>query len=119
MPRLGTILHCGTNLVQKVQSLVNLALRIGRVGTLLGRYGLTGDASIAGILAAIYVPVAPATARIAHRTCDAVADRTRLASAGLTGLLATGLTALTLTALARLALLLAGLDRPDRVGHCD
>ncbi len=112
LPRLWIILHCGTNLVQKVQSLVNLALRIGRVGTLLGRCGLTGNASIAGILAAIYVPVAPATARIAYRTCDAVADRTRLASVrpGLTGLLAARLTTLTsLTALTRLALLLAGL----------
>ena len=33
LPRLGTILHYGTNLVEKVQSLVNLALSIGRVGT--------------------------------------------------------------------------------------
>ena len=37
LPRLGTILHCGTNLVEKVQSLLDLALRIGRIGTLLGR----------------------------------------------------------------------------------
>ena len=55
------------------------------------RHGLTGDASIAGILAAIYVAVAPATARIADGTGDAVAYWTRLSStAGLTCLPATG-----------------------------
>ena len=37
LPRLGTILHHGANLVEKVQSLVDLALGVGRVGTLLGR----------------------------------------------------------------------------------
>jgi len=91
LPRLWIILHGGTHLVQKVQSLVNLALGIGRVGTLPGRYGLTGDASIAGILAAIYIAVAPAAARTDHT----VADQTRLASAHLTYLLAAGLTILT------------------------
>ena len=81
LPRLGTILHGGANLVEKVQSLVDLALRIGRVGTLLRRHGLTGDASIAGVIAAIHVAVAiaPAAARIARRTGDAVADLTALA----------------------------------------
>ena len=49
LPRLGTILHRGANLVEKVQSLVDLALRIGRVGTLLRRHGLAGDARIAGV----------------------------------------------------------------------
>jgi hypothetical protein len=47
---LGTILHCGANLVKKIQTLINLALGIGRSGTLLPRHrGLTGDAVIAGI----------------------------------------------------------------------
>ena len=69
-----------------------------------GRYGLTGDASIAGILAAgIYIVIAPAAAPTNH----AVAYRSRLASAGLANLLAAGLPAL--TALTRLTLLLAGL----------
>ncbi len=36
LARLGTILHYGANLVEEVQSLVNLPLGIGRVGALLG-----------------------------------------------------------------------------------
>ena len=95
MQRLRIILHGGTSLVQKVQSLINLALGICRVRTLPGRYCLNGDAS-AGILTAIYVAVAPAAARIANRTS--------LTSASLFAPLATGLNTLT-----RLTLLLAGL----------
>jgi len=97
LARLGTILHCGTNLVEKVQPLVDFALGIGRVGTLLWRHGTAGDASIAGVIAAIHpIAIARATARIAYRTGDTVADLTRLPSAGLT----------TLTSLAVLPLLL-------------
>jgi hypothetical protein len=126
LPRLGTILHCGTNLVEKVQSLVNLALGIGRVGALLGRHGLTLDASIAGVIVAVYgaIAIARATGRIALRTGETVAHRTRLAAAGSTclllaaGTLAAGLTCLllaagtlaaTLTTLTGLAALLARL----------
>ena len=129
LPRLGTILHYGANLVEKVQSLVNLALGIGRVGTLLRRHGLTGDASIAGVIAAKHVAIAIARAagRIAYRTGEAVADRTRLASACLTTLAGlavlpwlltwlTGLTGLPVAVeLAGLELLAAGLARPDPV----
>jgi hypothetical protein len=104
--RLRTILHCGANLVEKIQSLVNLALGIGRVGASLGRHGLTGDASIAGVITAhrVAIAIGRATGSIAYRTGEAVADRTRtrLASAGLPTL-PTLLAAL----LARLAALLA------------
>jgi hypothetical protein len=105
LPGLWIILRSGTNLVQQVQILRNLALRIGRVRTLLRSYGLTGDASIAGILAAIYIAVAPPSARIANRTGDAVANRTCLASAGLPAL----------TTLAALTRLLAGLPALTRL----
>lgn len=86
LARLGTILHCGTNLVEKVQTLVNLALGIGRIGTLLRGNGPPGDAGIAGVNPTIRVPIAigRAPGRIAHLTSDAVADL-----AGLTGLPAT------------------------------
>jgi len=112
LPRLGAILHCGTNLVQQAQALFNLALRIGWIGTLLGRDRLTGNASIAGVKGAICVPVAIARTapRIADLTGDAVADLPRLASATLASLLlAAALTTLTwlapLTLLATSALL--------------
>ena len=120
LPRFGTILHYGANLVEQIQTLVNLALGIGRIGTLLGRHCLTGDAGIAGVIGAKPVAIAiPATGHIAYRTGDAVADRTRFASAGLaclpsgltrlaSGSLAAGLTALTaLPGLAALLPLLA------------
>jgi hypothetical protein len=117
LPRLGTILHYGTNLVEKVQSLVNLALGIGRVGTLLGRHGPTGYARIAGVIGAnsAAIAVGRATTRIAYRAGEAVPDRTRLASACLTTL--AGLAVLPwlltwLTGLTRLpvAVELAGLE---------
>ena len=94
LPRLGTILHRGTHLIEKVQSLFNLALGVGRVRTLLWRRGLTRDARIAGVIVAHHAASAIATA-VACRTGEAVAHRTRLASAGLTCLLAALLTALT------------------------
>ena len=43
LPRLRTILHHGTSLVEKVQSLVDVALRIGGVGPLLRRHRSPGD----------------------------------------------------------------------------
>jgi hypothetical protein len=118
LPRLGTILHYGTNLVEKVQSLVNLALGIGRVGTLLGRHGPTGYASIAGVISANSAAIAvgrATTGWIAYWTGEAVPDRTRLTSACLTTL--AGLAVLPwlltwLTGLTRLpvAVELAGLE---------
>jgi len=100
---LGTILHSGTNLVEKVQSLINLGLGIRRRGTLLPRHGgLTGDAVIPGInVAKRWAAATPATGL---SVCDAVAGPT-LASAGLTTL--AGLTALTLTLTGLTALALA------------
>jgi hypothetical protein len=104
LPRLGTILHHGPNLVEKVQSLVNLALGIGGVGTLLRGYGPPSDASIAGVITAIRATTAiGATSRIAYLTRDAVANLATLTglaalpllltwSAGLAGGLAAGLT---------------------------
>jgi hypothetical protein len=119
LPRLGTVLHYGTNLVEKVQSLVNLALRIGRIGTLLGRHRLTVDASIAGVISAKPVPIAigPASGRIADRTGEAVADRTQLAlaPAALTRLLLAAALATGLTALTGLSALLARLARLPRL----
>jgi len=75
LPRLGTILHHGPNLVEKVQSLVNLALGIGGVGTLLRGYGPPSDASIAGVITAIRATIAiGATSRVTYLTRDAVAN---------------------------------------------
>jgi hypothetical protein len=109
LPRLGTILHCGANLVEQIQSLVNFALSIGRVGTLLGRHGLTGDASIASVVGAIPVAIAiAATVGIARRAGDAVSDITCQGSAGLTRL-ATGALAAVLTTLTTLTAGLTGL----------
>jgi hypothetical protein len=122
LARLGTILHYGAYLIEKVQSLVDLALRIGRIGTLLGRDGLTGDVSIAGVIGAkpIAIAIAAATGRIAYRTGDAVTHRPPLSSAVLTtltvlaGLASGALAALlsaTLSALTGLSALLARLAR--------
>jgi hypothetical protein len=116
LARLGTILHYGANLVEKVQSLVNLALGIGRVETLLRRRGLTGESVIAGVIGANPAAIGRATGRIAYRTADPVADIARLARACLTALaglavwrlLLAGLTALTGLPVARE---LAGLER--------
>jgi hypothetical protein len=89
LTRLGTILHHRANLVEKVQSLVNLALIIGRAGTALRRHRLTGDPSIAGIIAAKpeAIAIAPATCWISYRAGDAVADSAWLALAGLASVL--------------------------------
>jgi hypothetical protein len=108
LARFGTILHRGTNLIEEVQSLCNLTLSIGRVGTLLRSHGLTGDASIAGVQ--IAERSATAIGVTTGRTGDAVAHRTRLASAAAltclrlpAGTLAAALT--TLTTLTTLTLL--------------
>ena len=76
LPRLGTILHYGANLIEKVQSLLDLPLGIGRVGTLLGRHGLAGDAGIAGVPAARPVAVPASASRISYRAGDAITDLT-------------------------------------------
>ena len=59
----GTLLNRGTNLVEKVQTLVDLALGIGRVGTLLRRHGLALVANGADAQGAVAgaVAIAPAT----------------------------------------------------------
>jgi len=103
-PRFGTILHYGTNPVEKIQSLVDVALRIGGVGTLLRRHGATGNSSVAGVNVAVCVAfaIAAATGCIADWTSEAVADLA--SSAGLTSLLP-GLAAV----LSVLPLLLTGL----------
>ena len=107
MARLGAVLHCGTNLVEKVQSLVNLALSIGWVGTLLRRHSPAADSRVAGVhtAARVAIAVGSATGRIA-RTGEAVPDRTRLPSSGLTSLLLA-----LLPSLAALPWLLAWLTR--------
>jgi hypothetical protein len=111
LPRFGAILHSGANLVEDVQTLVDVALGIGRVGTLLGRHGLAHDVSIAGVKVAIRGTTAIPTGRIPHWTGETIAHRTRLASAALTALLlATSTLASALTALlTALAALLTGL----------
>jgi hypothetical protein len=90
--RLGTILHGRTKLAEKVQSLLDLALGIGRIGTCLGRPGPALGAIPVGETASAQ---AQATCRIAHRTGEPIADLTCLASAGilaaLLALLPTGL----------------------------
>jgi hypothetical protein len=114
LPCFGTILHGGAHLVEKVQSLVNLALSIGWVGTLLRRNRPTADAGISHVVTAIHVATAigGATAGIAYRASQAVTDRARLTSASLTCLpIARELAGLELLAtrlIARLAIGLAG-----------
>jgi hypothetical protein len=109
LPSLGTILYRGPNLVEKVQSLVDLALGVGRVRALLGCHGLTGDAAIAGVIGAIPVTIAP-TARIASGY--AIADRTRLSALSRLPALSTltsGLTSLTTLTWLRTLTALTGL----------
>ena len=89
LPRFRTVLHGRPNLVEKTQALFNLALCIGRVGTLLGRGSATGDASVSGVNTAIRVAIAIGGAGrgIAHFAGDAISNSTRLAAASLTCLL--------------------------------
>jgi hypothetical protein len=78
LPRLGAILHRRSNLVEKAQSLLDLALGVCGIRTLLRSYGLTRDTSIARIVAAISSSIAAATARrIAYAARNAVADLAR------------------------------------------
>ncbi len=76
LPRLRTILHCCPNLVEKIQSLVNLALGIGRVGALLlWRRGPIRKSAISGVEVAKHGAITvAATGCIAVRTAHAVAD---------------------------------------------
>src|SRR5580698_9986260 len=50
---LGTVLHRSANLVEEVQSLIDLVLRIGRIRTLLRRHRLPHDVRIAGVQIAV------------------------------------------------------------------
>jgi hypothetical protein len=110
LPRFGVLLHRGANLVENVQTLVDLALGVGWVGTLLRRHGLTHDVSIASVKVAIRRTAGIATSRIPHWAGLAITHRTGLASAALTSLLAAGTLAATLTTLLpTLATLLSGL----------
>ena len=113
MARLGTILHHGTQLVENVQTLIDLALGIGRIWTLLRRCGLSGNACVAGVhRAAIAIT---ATVRTGCSAGNAVANRTRLTSRlpAATALSATALASLLslalLPGLATLRLLLTAL----------
>lgn len=124
-PRFRTVLNGGAHLVENVQTLIDIALGVGRVRTLLGSNSLTHDVRIAGIEVAIRHAAAIAARRIPHWTGLTIAHRARLATALTSRLLASGaltaaLAALTLTALlaaltgltallAALAALLAGL----------
>ena len=77
LPRLRIILHDGANLVEQVQSLVDLALGIGWVGTLLGRRGPVGESAVSGVDVAIHGAItiaAPGCSAV--RTAHAVADIT-------------------------------------------
>ncbi len=67
-PRFRTILHYAANPVEEIQPLVNLALRIGRVRTLLRRHGPARDASIPRVIAAkpVAIAAARATARVPY-----------------------------------------------------
>jgi len=113
LARLGTILHHGTQLVENVQTLIDLALGIGRIWTLLRRCGLSGNACVAGVhRAAIAIT---ATVRTGCSAGNAVANRTRLTSRlpAATALSATALASLLslalLPGLATLRLLLTAL----------
>jgi hypothetical protein len=114
VPCLRTVLHSGTKLVEKVQSLFNLVLCVGRVRPLQRSHGLPLNASIAGVPTAALIAIAiAATGRVTHRTSHAVADFT-----GQTALLTTSTTLpllTTLTLLTALARLLALLTIPARL----
>ena len=78
--------------------MIDLALRIGGVGTRLRRNRPSSDASVARVEVAVQVAIAitaRATRRITPLTGDAIAYLTTLAS----GILTVGLTALTLSIL--------------------
>jgi hypothetical protein len=78
-----TVLHGGPNLVQKVKPLINLALRVGRIRTLLGRRGGAGNSGVARIVSTIAIgPITPSRTA----ACRAITDVTRQASATLTAL---------------------------------
>jgi hypothetical protein len=91
LPSFGTILHRGANLVQKIQSLVDLSLSIGRIEALRTRWGSAGgESAIAGIKVAVYrgVAIAAATCPIISRPALSIAALAlaRLASTCLPGL---------------------------------
>src|SRR5579859_323889 len=79
---LRTILYCRANSVEQVQSLVNVALGVGRIGTLLRRNSAAGDVSIAGVVTAIHggTAIGPAPRRITYWTSEPVAHGTSLLS---------------------------------------
>jgi hypothetical protein len=116
---LGTILHSSANLIEQVQSLVNLGLGIGWGGTLRPRHrGLAGDAVIAGIDVAIRGAASTPATRLSVRNAVALLATLTLtltlplalALTGLTTLALAALTLATLLALAVLPLLLTGLS---------
>src|SRR5271157_5686534 len=76
LPRFGTFLYGAANLVEKVQSLFDLALCIGRVRTLLGRYRLSHDVRVARVQVVEHLASA-----LSSRADHPVPHRTALAPA--------------------------------------
>src|SRR5437764_13897628 len=74
--RLGTILHGRAHLVEKVQSLIDFTLRIGRIGTTLLRLGPICKTTIAGVkaLKRAATAVSAPSASIGYCTRDTIAD---------------------------------------------
>jgi hypothetical protein len=87
LPRLRTILHHGANLVENVQSLVNLALRIAR-GEALWQTSLTGAKGVTAAIIGANPALIAASATIGDRAAPTVARLSWLAvaSASLTSL---------------------------------
>jgi hypothetical protein len=102
LPRLRAILHYRAKLVENIQALIDLALGIGGIRTLLRRRGLPGNARVAGVhraaIASVGVGIACCPAG------DPVADSTGLACRLTTS---TALAATTLASLLTLSLALS------------
>jgi hypothetical protein len=105
LPCFGAILNHGPKLVQYVQTLIDLTLRIGRIRTLLRCRSLSGNACVAGVPpAAVAVSAALGVGIAGSAASDSVANRTSLAGR-LTTTTALAATTLAGTALLSLALL--------------
>jgi hypothetical protein len=107
-----TILHGGANLIEKVQALFDLALRIGWIRPALRRDRLTGDARVPRIPSTIdAVAIGPA-ATIHSTTSDTIPHLAGLATSGLRialAILPAALLSALTTLLSSLTALLTGL----------